>query len=257
MTAPGIHAEPAPAPVACVNLEGNPTPPNATNDKGQVTRVTTPVLRLLHTAAERSKGTVLIFPSGGYHVLSIVSDGTDKAKFWNNLGYDAAILEYTISEKGWQRDDAVRDLAKKDALAACTLLRTRGNEWGLRGERFILMGGSAGGHLAARTVAALPAAERPELLVLFYPAYLEETAPGANDPGMPLPEGKLPRLFAVMAANDNSGWIKGLRGYQTAWEKAGGRTEVEVFSDGGHGFAPGSKAASAWQAPLAKFVNER
>lgn len=240
-------------PPACISLQGLPAEPNPVGKDGIIRKFKAPVLRLMRTTAEKPKGTALILPSGGYHVLSVVADGVKKGQFWNSIGYDVAILEYTISEKNWERDDKIRDAALKDVLAAVPLVRGRAKEFGLHEGKFILMGGSAGGHLAARTVAALPEKDRPDALVLFYPAYLEEIPAGAKDPGMPVPGGKLPSLFAAIATNDNAKWINGARAYAGAWEKAGGQAQFKLFDDGGHGFAAGSRAEKEWPALLKTF----
>lgn len=240
----------------CVSLEGQPASPNPVGRDQLIHDVKSPVLRLQRTTAASPLGTVLVFPSGGYHVLSVVRDGTDKAAFFNGLGYDAAILEYTISPKGWARDDAVRAAALRDAIAAVRLIRLQGEQLGLRKGRFILMGGSAGGHLVARTVAALDERERPDVLVLFYPAYLEEVPPGGKQAGLPIPEGRLPPLFVTIAADDDATWIKGARGYTLAWSKAGGLATFRLFDDGGHGFKDGSRAAREWPTHLQAFLEQ-
>lgn len=238
----------------CIALDGTPTQPNPVEKDGRILHFKAPALRLLRTAMDKPKGTVLIFPSGGYQVLAIVADGTDKAQFWNKLGYDAAILEYTINGKIGKRDATVCNKALKDALASVALVRGHAKELGLHDGAFILMGGSAGGHLATRTVAALPEKERPGALVLFYPAYLEETAPGQQAAGMPLPTGNLPRLFAAIAKNDNPKWVAGARAYAQAWNKApGGKATFQLFDDGFHGFRKGTRAAAAWPELLTAF----
>lgn len=244
----------------CVALDGVPAQPNPVEKDGRILRFKAPVVRLMRTGMDKPKGTVLIFPSGGYHVLSVVSDGTDKAKFWNDLGYDAAILEYTINEKGWTRDDATREAALKDALDSVRLVRGHAKDLGLHDGAFVLMGGSAGGHLAARAVAALPEKERPDAVVLFYPAYLEEISPGQKEAGMPLPKGRLPRLFVAIAANDEPAWIAGARAYAEAWNQApdgAGKATFQLFDDGSHGFRTGSRAAAKWPELLKAFAAEK
>lgn len=241
---------------ACVDLSGAPSEPNPVDGDGRITKFKAPAVRLMRTTVDKPKGTALIFPSGGYHVLSVVSDGTDKAKFWNDLGYDAAILEYTIYEKDGKRHDDIRDRALQDALAAVRLVRGKAKELGMRGDGFVIMGGSAGGHLATRTVAALPEKDRPQALVLFYPAYLEEVPPGGTEAGMPLPEGKLPRLFVAIATNDDPKWVAGARVYADAWNQdpdGQGKATFKLFDDGFHGFRKGTRAAAQWPDLLKAF----
>lgn len=253
MSALAAPARPKPD---CVALDGSPSQPNPLENDGRVLHFKAPALRLMRTAAEKPKGSVLILPSGGYHVLSVVSDGTDKAKFWNGLGYDAAILEYTIYEADGNPNDSIRDTALGETLEAVRLVRGKAMELGLSDGGFIMMGGSAGGHLAARTVAALPEKERPDALVLFYPAYLEEVPPGGKQAGMPVPPGKLPRLFVAIAANDAPNWIAGARAYTEVWNKSpggAGKATFQLFDDGFHGFRAGTRAAAQWPDLLRKF----
>jgi predicted esterase len=253
----GMRSAVGAGPPDCVALDGTPSQPNPIGREGRIiVSVKAPAVRLMRAAVDKSKGTALIFPSGGYHVLSVISDGTEKAQFWNGLGYDAAILEYTISEKSAHRDDAIRDRALQDALASVRLVRGRAKELDLHEGIFVMMGGSAGAHLAARTVAALPEKERPDALVLFYPAYLEEVAPGGQKAGLPPPAGKLPRLFVAIATNDDANWIAGARAYAEAWNKApggAGRATFHLFDDGHHGFRKGTRAAAQWPELLKSF----
>lgn len=250
-------AQPASAPLPdCVDLNGAPALPNPVDKDGRITKFTAPAVRLMRTTVNKPKGTALIFPSGGYRVHSVISDGTTKAKFWNDLGYDAAILEYTISGNHENPSQATRDQALKDALASVRLVRGKAKELGMRGDGFVMMGGSAGGHLAARTVAALPDQEKPGALVLFYPAYLEEVPPGGKQPGMPLPTGKLPRLFVAIAVNDDPKWVAGARAYTEAWNNApggAGKATFKLFDDGFHGFRTGTRAAAQWPELLKSF----
>lgn len=250
-------AQPASAPLPdCVDLDGKAAVSNPVDKDGRITMFNAPAVRLMRTTADKSKGTALIFPSGGYRVLSVTQDGTTKAKYWNDLGYDTAVIEYTISGDHRNPSQATRDQAFKDALACVRLVRGKAKELGLRGNGFVMMGGSAGGHLAARTVAALPEQERPGALVLFYPAYLEEVPPGGKQQGLPLPVGKLPRLFVAIATNDEPKWVAGARDYADAWNKAPGgmrRATFKLFDDGFHGFRPGTRAAAQWPDLLKAF----
>lgn len=238
----------------CVDLNGTPTQPNSLDENGRVTEFQAPAVRIMRAKTDSPKGVVLIFPSGGYAVLSVIDDGTTKAEFWNELGYDAAILEYTIAGNSGNPTQATRDQAFEDALASVRLVREKAKELGLRGDGFVIMGGSAGGHLAARTVAELPEEARPSSLVLFYPAYLDEKAIGHNEFGMPLPAGKLPRLFVTIAVNDNPKWVAAAGAYADAWNKApSGIATFKLFDDGFHGLHKGTRAAAEWPALLKAF----
>lgn len=253
-TAPPPAAVAPQALPACVGLDGAPAEPNvADGNQGCIRRVERPVLRLLRTRAEHPRGTVLLFPGGGYHILAMDHEGTRTAAFLNARGFDVAILEYTIAA-----GPGTRDLAQKDALAAWRLLRDRAGAWGLHGQRLCVMGYSAGGHLAARLASVLPEAEQPADVILIYPAYLEETAAGTRVPAVKPPAHPAGRLFALIAGNDRPQWVAGCRAYAAVWKETGGEAQLQVLPDGGHGFGmkevlPGS--AKEWPAKLAAFLD--
>jgi len=250
-------ASPAPkaqvAPPAFVELDGKPlAQANAADADGHIRHVPTPALRLLRSQAAQVKGTVLLFPGGGYSLLAADHEGARTAAFLNAQGFDVAQLDYTVSA-----GPTTRDLALKDALAAWRLLKTQAKPLALHDARLAVMGYSAGGHLAARMAAQLPRAEQPADLVLVYPAYLDEAAVGAHAPAIQPPAHPTGRLFALIAANDKAQWVAGMRAYAAAWKETGGDAQVQVLQDGGHGFGmkkdlPG--AAKTWPDLLAAFL---
>ena len=147
---------------------GNPIGPDTF-----IHRVESPVLHLLPTAEPSPKGTVLLFPGGGYSILAVGHEGTATASLLNAQGFDVAILEYTIAA-----GPATRDRALDNALTAWRLIKAKAATLGLHGGRFGVMGYSAGGHLAARLTSYLAASEQPDDVMLIYPAYLEWRQPG-------------------------------------------------------------------------------
>lgn len=234
-----------------VGLDGAARPAgNPPAEDGRIKRVEAPALHLLRTQAAEPRGTVLVFPGGGYQILAVDHEGARTAAFLNQQGFDAAVLEYHIGP-------GARGPALADALAAWRLLRARAGEWGLHDRRLGVIGYSAGGHLAARLAAALPAAEQPDDLMLIYPAYLDERAQDAKDPALVPPPQTKARLFTLIAANDRAPWVEGAKAYADAWRGAHGRMDWQLLPDGGHGFGmkaelPGS--AKEWPGKLAAFL---
>ena len=213
------------------------------------------MLHLLPARSPSPKGTVLLFPGGGYYILAVGHEGTATAALLNTEGFDVAILEYTIAA-----GPATRDRALADALAAWRLIKAKAPALGLHGGRFGVMGYSAGGHLAARLTAYLPAAEQPDDVILIYPGYLardrsrhaRRCRPAAGR--VPLRVG---RLFALIAANDNPQCVASCREYAAVWKETGGEARLEILKDGGHGFGiktdlPGD--AKRWPELLATFL---
>ena len=225
---------------------------NKIEEDGRIRKVETPVLHLFRTPAAEPKGTVLLFPGGGYGILSAIKEGANTAKLLNDQGYDTALLEYPVSA-----GPSTRELALAAALKAYRLIHANPAALGLHGGRLGIMGYSAGGHLAARTAQNLTAAEQPTDLILIYPAYLNETKPGAAAPLVTPPNAKLGRLFVLIAANDKKEWVTSSRMFADAWQAAQGKAEYHLLADGGHGFGmaesrPG--AAKDWPQLLEKFL---
>ena len=242
-----------PASSSLVTLDGTAAQGNpVVAADGFIHRVEKPVLHLMRTAAAAPKGTILLFPGGGYHILAIGHEGIGTAEFLNQQGFDVAVLEYTIAS-----GPATRDRALNDALTGWRLIRGRAQALGLHGNRFGVMGYSAGGHLAARLTATLPAAEQPDDVILIYPAYLHEPAAGTHLPAVRPPPAPPGRLFALIAANDRAEWVASCRDYAGVWKETGGAVQLELLKDGGHGFGMRPKLpgdAKRWPELLADFL---
>ncbi|MEO6079880.1 MAG: alpha/beta hydrolase [Steroidobacteraceae bacterium] len=231
LATPGVHASDASG-TKWFSLEGKPVPSgNAPSEQGLVRKFDAVVLGVTRTTQPRSQGTVLLFPGGGYGILDVLNEGSRTAAGLNNLGYDVAMLEYHVGA-----GVKSRSLALEDALAAWRLLRKKPKAFGVKGRRWIVMGYSAGGHLAASMVQELRANEAPDDIVLVYPAYLEEMAADAKTPAVQPPAHPRSRLVAIMAVDDRATWLQGARDYVQSWRKAGGAGIMYELKDGGHGF---------------------
>ncbi|MEO6569534.1 MAG: GDSL-type esterase/lipase family protein [Opitutaceae bacterium] len=214
------------------SLEGKPLPSgNAPDERGLVRKFDAPVLGVTRTTQPRAQGTVLLFPGGGYAILDVRNEGARTAETLNRFGYDVAMLEYHVGQGAKSRDPAL-----EDALAAWQLLREKPATFGVDGRRWVVMGYSAGGHLATRLVQGLPEKQQPDDVVLVYPAYLEEMAEDAKTPTVQPPSHPHARLVAIMAADDRATWLKGCSDYVDAWRKVGGEGIMFRFKEGGHGF---------------------
>lgn len=214
------------------SLEGKSVPAgNAPDAQGLVRRFEAPVIGVTHSSQPQTHGTVLLFPGGAYSILDTLNEGSRTAAALNGFGYDVAMLEYHVG--GGARS---REAALEDALATWKLLKEKPDALRLKAGRGVVMGYSAGGHLAARLVAKLPAEQQPDDVVLVYPAYLEERAAGAAEANVRPPEKIKSRLVAMMAADDRANWLKGAHDYVDAWQSAGGYGLMLEFKTGGHGF---------------------
>lgn len=225
---------------------------NKVDSDGLIRKFNTPVIHLYKTNTKLAKGTILLLPGGGYYVLEVKGEGENTAKFLNTEGFDVALLEYHIVS-----GDNTRNLALADALKAFRLIKSNPKLLGLHGGSFGMMGYSAGGHLAARTVQNLNKNEQPDELILIYPAYLNETPKGSVFPGVMPPKEPKGRLFTLIASNDNADRIKSCQEYTKTWKGFDGFASFHLLPDGGHGFGITPNPADAkqnWTALLKDFL---
>jgi len=235
------------------NLDGTPAEAgNVISGDGRIRKIDKPVVRVFLTEAEEPQGRVLLLPGGGYGILSAIKEGANTAKLLNSFGYDVGILEYHVSA-----GPETRDLALKDSLAALQIVVKQPGKYGLRGKRSGIMGYSAGGHLAARTLMGLPVDQQPDDLILIYPAYLEEAEKEADKRLVTPPVKIKARAFVLIANNDRAQWVTSSREFSEAWKSAGGESVYHLLADGGHGFGmnePLQGAAATWPGLLKNFL---
>ncbi len=86
---------------------------------------------------------VVIFPGGGYNVLA-PHEGEGYAQLVNTFGIDAFVVNYRINPNKFP-------LPLLDARRAIRYIRFNSEKFGISKSRLLVMGSSAGGHLAALT----------------------------------------------------------------------------------------------------------
>jgi acetyl esterase/lipase len=123
---------------------------------------------------------IILCPGGGYTRLAIGHEGGDLARWLRDLGVTAFVLKYRLKEYG-------HPAPLQDVLRAVRLVRSQAADFGIDPHRIGLLGGSAGGHLAAsagtlfdhpagRTGAPLDNVDgRPDFLMLLYPVISMES----------------------------------------------------------------------------------
>jgi acetyl esterase/lipase len=134
-----------------------------------------PTLRpFLPEAAKRTGAAVVICPGGGYGGLA-AHEGTDYARYLNQMGIAGFVLKYRLGSAGYRHPIMLQDAAR-----AVRLVRARADEWHLDPKRVGIMGSSAGGHLASTLVTHFDAGDptaadpvdrqssRPDLGILCY-----------------------------------------------------------------------------------------
>jgi acetyl esterase/lipase len=132
----------------------------------------------LCTGSEK-KGTVLLCPGGGYEYIS-PREGKPVALAFNERGYDAFVLDYTVADKDNGRSAPLNTKPLADLSSAVAHIRENAERYNIDPNKIAVCGFSAGGHLAAslgvywHTPAFWggdkPAAiYRPNALILCYP----------------------------------------------------------------------------------------
>jgi acetyl esterase/lipase len=122
---------------------------------------------------EKSKATgmaVIVCPGGGYSGLAYEHEGTMVAKWLNNEGIAAFILEYRMPNKH-------KTVPLEDAWQAIRLVRENAVKYGINPSKTGICGFSAGGHLASTAsthFATSGTSVRPDFSILFYPVITME-----------------------------------------------------------------------------------
>lgn len=188
--------------------------------------VTNPSIRVFLSDPKINTGAAIIInPGGGMNVIELEHEGITIAKAFANLGINAFVLKYRHYSM---------DVAKKDALKAIDLVRSKASEWNIN-ENAIGMGGfSAGGSLSLLTTFDL--LERSEnskipinfLMLVYTRTHLYNRSQ--------LPNG-FPPTFQLVTADDFR-FEMNLDFYKTLQENKI-PSELHIFQQGKHGFGIG------------------
>ncbi|HSP29448.1 MAG TPA: alpha/beta hydrolase [Ilumatobacteraceae bacterium] len=216
-------------------------------DTEVITNVATPTITpVLPAAGLGNGGAVIIAPGGGYHVLSIQSEGFEVAERLAEHGISAFVLAYRLVQC---EGDAVAEMAGKatgdfsalstamnqvaplaaaDAEAAVRLVRARADDFGIDPGRVGFMGFSAGGNVTVRVALTDDPAARPDFIAPIY-----ATLSGI-DLGV-APDGSGP-MFLVAATDDELGLARDSIALYDTWRRARLPVELHLYARGGHGF---------------------
>jgi acetyl esterase/lipase len=139
--------------------------------------ISRPTITAYKPAKQDSKrAAVIIFPGGGYRGVSILKEGYDVARAFNEMGVTAFVVKYRTPSDRHMKDKRTGPL--QDAQQAVATVRRDAAKWGIDPARIGVMGFSAGGHLAATTGTLFKspvlsqwrsADVRPDFLMLIYP----------------------------------------------------------------------------------------
>ncbi|MGN7930334.1 alpha/beta hydrolase [Sphingopyxis sp. 22461] len=268
-------------------------PPFRIEDRGTptflnrvVTGIRDPAMIVCRPA--RPNGTaILLMPGGGYGVEYVDNDGLREADYWTARGITAFILVYRLPGEGWVRHS---DVPLQDAQRALRLIRAHADDYRIASDRIMLLGSSAGGHLAGSLAtrfgedvyspvdAADRRSARPDLAALLYPVISMQadiTHPGSRaaligaDARPSLADrysvdrriaADTPPMFLVAAGDDDIVPVENSILAYRAMLARGRSVSMHLFETGGHGFGPNLPAASPasrWPDLLLAFAAAR
>jgi acetyl esterase/lipase len=206
-----------------------------------IVNVHNPSIEVHLPPADKATGTaVIVAPGGGHRQLVWGSEGTDIAKWLNELGVAAFILKYRLAfTPNYQY--TVEGEALADTQRAIRIVRARANEWGVNPDRIGVLGFSAGGALAAlsdirfdrgKSDSADPIEQqscRPDFVGLVYPGWARTMDITASKDAAP--------AFLTSAGKDDASHAVQTVEFYNALFKVGVPVELHIYSHGGHGKA--------------------
>jgi acetyl esterase/lipase/lysophospholipase L1-like esterase len=214
-----------------------------------VYNVVQPTLTAYLPPADLATGTaVVIAPGGGFHTLSIDSEGIEVAKWLNAKGVAAFVLKYRLVhslttdpvaelmaqmsniQKFDADNTALIPLAIADGKRAMYYVRSHAKDYDLLPDHIGLMGFSAGGTVAMGVGFDYTPITRPDFLAPVY-AYLGPTAIARQ-----VVPTDAPPLFICAATDDQLKLAPHSAKLYTDWLAANKPAELHMYAKGGHGF---------------------
>ena len=234
-----------------------------------------PTLTIMEPHSGNGNGSaVIIFPGGSYVNLAANLEGRQVADWFTARGFHAFILSYRLTSSGY-----VLPIPLLDARRAIQTVRGRAQDYHIDPNRIVVVGFSAGGHLAALSgtqfIPGKPDAEdpiersssRPNFLVLGYPwigaissdtshlSYCKifnlmdrcEELRVAYSPDLFVTKDTPPTFWYHTFDDQTVPVEQGLRFYE-ALVKAGVPAEAHIFASGPHGtgLGKGDEALDQW-----------
>jgi acetyl esterase/lipase len=239
-TPPGAKADLPPE----VNLNAAGTKMMAGRPYIRLSNVSTPTITVFPPKGQSTGAAIVVFPGGGYQILSMDLEGTEVCDWLNQIGVNCILLKYRVPDSGPYPKSAA---AFEDAQRAVGLVRLHAAEWGIDPHRVGVLGFSAGAHLAAalsnhydkRLYDPIDTADqlscRPDFAAVLYPGYLAMADQNfAPNPDIE-PTANTPPTF-LLQAEDDPVHVENAVVYYLALKNAKVPAELHVFAEGGHGY---------------------
>ena len=285
-TAPGVAA--APSTVSAVSQGGAGKtmllwPGGAPGAQGDEDVDKPSLTVFLPLIANATKTGVVVAPGGSYTHLSMEKEGYAIARWLNERGVAAFVLQYRLGPKYHH------PVELEDAQRAIRMVRANAAEYGIAADRVGMWGFSAGGHLAATAGTKFDAGKadasdvverqgsKPDFLILAYPVItfhepdlhrpsLKNLLGDTPDPALvdslsaeTQVTKETPPTFLFATADDKTVPVMNSVMFYSALVKAGVPVEMHLFQHGAHGagLATGNPQLSDWPDLLAKWMRER
>ena len=246
-----------------------------------------PTLTILGPRTGTANGSaVIVLPGGAYRGLAADLEGREVADWFTARGFRAFILSYRLTSHGY-----LLPVPLLDARRAVQLVRARARDYQINPNRIVMIGFSAGGHLAAlaatqpvpgKADADDPAQDpiarvssRPDYLVLGYAwlgaissdtshlSYCKlfdvmdkcEDLRKAYEPDLYVTK-DMPPTFMYHTFNDKTVPVQQALSFYDALVKAGVTSEIHVFAKGSHGsgLGKGDPALDRWPELLEEWL---
>lgn len=229
-----------------------------------IVNVHTPSIEVHLPPSDKAVGTaVIVAPGGGHRQLVWGSEGTDIAKWLNELGIAAFVLKYRLAfTPNYQY--TVEGEALADTQRAIRIVRSRAAEFGVRTDRIGVLGFSAGGALAALADIRFDQGKsespdaidhtscRPDFVGLVYPGWNK-----AMD--ITAPKDAAPAFLTSAGLDDASHAVQTVEFYNSLF-KAGVPVELHIYAHGGHGKAIHSRDGmpfGTWHVRMQEWMADR
>jgi len=215
---------------------------NLTNEKAVLTGFIHAQSRELPNVGARPA--VLVFPGGGYMICSD-READPVAIAYLAEGYNSFVLRYSVGL------DTPASQSFFDAEEAIAYLHEHADELNIDKSKIVVVGFSAGGHLAAWV--SVFGKIKPAAAILGYPCTLAEIG---KLMGKELPElcenvdSATPPTFIFTTRTDPVVPVKHSLKYAEALDKANVGFELHIFGDGAHAMSLAKTFSSAGKATL-------
>lgn len=209
---------------------------------------------------KRTGAAVVICPGGGHRLLVAGAEGSDAARYFNEIGVTAFVLKYRL-EREENSPYKIDIHARQDGERAIRWVRHYANMLGVDAKRVGIVGFSAGGEVASMVTygdhAGDETATDPVDRHSCRPDYQIAVYPGPQGIPEEIPEGS-PKTFLLVSNDDGASQV--VLDLTTKLRAAKVPVELHLFHAGGHGFNMGDrsklKTINTWKHRLGDWMQD-